>query len=472
MEPTRYKYPPDEPSPPVRPRREDRDVPEEVDVWGFVLSVWNARRFILVATIAAAIFGAVVSLLLPKSYEAIATVFVTPPAFASQLTPPALSVEAYERLARSDYIRNELTRKLRTQGLLGEAEEISKLDVLIYSSHEPQKPYLPLLGLVGTANNPAKAQAIANAWADIFVQEGKKLAAVGKSGSVDFILSEFPKTRDTLHQAERRLGEAESQQESRLNDLKAKVALPLLEDQMRSRSNLLVALEEDAYKTRIELGEAQRKVSELERQLAQTPQVVTMSKAMSDDALWQIVAGTTNQSRKPADLVSSAKLSSETLNPVHTEIAQELARARGEAEALKGRSETLRDQIAVARQDADRFRRAYFDGHSKIGDLERDQRVALSAYQRDVDQAEASFKTLGSKIGDAQIAKVEHDSDIKLGALAEVPRFASSPSVRKNVALTAVFAFLLSILVAAIRDQVRQRRARAELVPLRSDARV
>jgi uncharacterized protein involved in exopolysaccharide biosynthesis len=145
-------------------------------------------------------------------------------------------------------------------------------------------------------------------------------------------------------------------------------------------------------------------------------------------------------------------------------VASDCIGARGEA--VRG------EQINAARADAERTRRAFFDGETKVTDLERKQRVALAEYERAVDQANASFKTLGAKIGDAQIAKVEQESDIKVGSLAELPRSPSSPDVRRNVTLGATFGFLLSLIGAWILEQVRTRGSQPGVVPVRPEARI
>ena len=72
-------------------------------------------RPILLATIFSGLIGYGLVQLVDKTYEARSTVFVTSPTFSTALTPQPFSIEAYERLAQSDYIQNRVAQELRQQ---------------------------------------------------------------------------------------------------------------------------------------------------------------------------------------------------------------------------------------------------------------------------------------------------------------------------------------------------------------------
>ena len=90
---------------------------EEGDLWNGVIFLWDSKGLVVAGTLMCALVAFGISLAMPKQYRsALATVFVAPPTFSSQLRPPVLAVEAYEQLAGSDFVRNKTVERLRGEG--------------------------------------------------------------------------------------------------------------------------------------------------------------------------------------------------------------------------------------------------------------------------------------------------------------------------------------------------------------------
>lgn len=416
-----------------------------LDAWAIAVGLWRLRWFVFGGTLlfVAGVYG--VSLVLPKKYSALATIFVTPPTFASDLKPSAFSVEAYERLANSDYIQSRLLERLRERKVIGPLERPGRMTTVTYPSLEPLKPFLPLIGLQVEGPHPEKLQTAANTWASLFVEEQAKLSAVGKATAVDFIISEYPKASATLLERERLFKTIQDQQAAVLTAMQTRQGVSLKRFQLQSKESLLVSLEEELYKVRGDVADARQMVTELERELQRTAKSRSTTRAVSDDALLQSIA-------KPGDPASLASVKIENVepNPIYEQLSGDLSRGRVRYNTLAPRALALEKQIAQVRADAAALRADLLNGQLALDNLQRQQKTELGSYQRGVDEAQAKFKKLEEKIGDAQIAKAERDSDVKIGALAEVPKGVSSPNPVKNAIIALPVGFCLSLLAAAI----------------------
>ena len=72
--------------------------------------------------------------------------------------------------------------------------------------------------------------------------------------------------------------------------------------------------------------------------------------------------------------------------------------------------------------------------------------MQLAPHQLALDEAKARFGKLEQKIGDAQIAKAESDSNVKIGAYAELPTVPVAPSVKKYVGASMLLGFTAAVL--------------------------
>ncbi len=433
-------------------------------IWTVLAILWEAKWLIVVGTISSLVVALLVSLSLPKTYRTVATVFITPPTFSSGLKPEPFSIEAYERLASSDYMRNQVALDLQKRGVLATGESLGNVSTQLYSSREPQKPYLPLIGLIAESSSPEKAQQIANAWAERFVLEQSRLAILGKAGAVDFILAEHPKASSRLGEQEQKLRSVQQRHDRETAAANTRLALRMKRAELESIERTVVDFEWDLYKTRVNIKEEAERLAQTQKEVAATASTLNLSRSVSEDALWAILAQRGQSSAGAIKGGDALKMQSQEVNPVYVHLAQQLAEYRVQHNALLMREETLVRQLATARADAARLRNAYYAGEAELTQLERQQSGEVTSIKRLVDEAQARFKKLDERIGDAQIAKAQQESDVKIGALAELPRVHSSPNIPLNVAIATMLGFLASLLGAAVLVHVR--RAALERSPI------
>jgi uncharacterized protein involved in exopolysaccharide biosynthesis len=410
------------------------------------------RRWVIVLVVLFSM-GAVYtgSQLGPKGYRAMATVFVAPSTVAIGLRPAPLTVEAHEQIALSGFVVNELLRKARAEKILSESES-PVLTTELYPSREPQKPFLSLIGLVVIADDPQKAQWVANAWADVLIAEQGNISTVGRSGVVDFILAEYPKASEELLRLEGDLRAVKDRQARERGTLEASVAVTLLEAQLASRQAALVAAEDRLVQVSLGTLEAQRTIQELGEEITRTPDRLTTRKSMSDEALWQLVGQASRQPAGEAAAVLSTKLETEQVNSVHTELGQRLANERVRYKTYVPLIEMLRQQIATLTAEVSRLRGALVDGKRRLEEQTRLHELERAPHERAIIEAKARWEKLGGQHGDALIAKADRDSDLKIGARAEAPTTPSSPRPALHATLAGAMSFLLSALWVFVVD--------------------
>jgi uncharacterized protein involved in exopolysaccharide biosynthesis len=447
------------------PREQSRlqaDEHHSVDLWPYVDLIWQGRVTIIGITIVAAVIAATATLFMGRQYRAEATVFLTPPTYSTSLRPGVMSVEAYARLAETEHVLAlvdaELQRKHADLFASGStaAGRLASYGARLSASREPQKPYLPLIGLTAVAETPEKARAAANTWADVFITEEGKLARAGKSNSANFILKEYPKAEEAVLKSEDALQTLSVKHAQEIATLKADIGLSLKTAQLEAYEYMVVQQEDALADARGRLDRLKPSVAQLEKELQSTPPFLVVSKAMSDDALWNAQSQSSGGAR---EALEKAKLLTQEVNPVYTSLSQRVAEQRVELNALPPQIAALQAQIDSTRRTVRETRTSLLDGERRLAEVEGRHAVEAAALQRQIEAAKRSIEKLSEKIGEARLAQSEPDSDLKLGAYAGLPATPSGPSRTLIVAGTTATAFVVSALallaIAIFRGHLR-----------------
>jgi uncharacterized protein involved in exopolysaccharide biosynthesis len=396
----------------------------EIDLWRSAFTLWASRWVIGAGTLMTVAVATVATLLVPETYQATATVFVTPPTFTNRLKARPLSVEAYSRLAESDYVTDRVRDK--AAGVL-QSDKFGLLRVVLYSSREPERPYLPLVGLVVEADDAERARVIANLWANVFVEEQGRIAGLYTANSVDFVLKALPKATEALGDAETNLANTQKRQAEALNQLRITSNLDLLNARALGREKTVVDLEMRLVETRLSLQLAKERLAQLEPELKRTPQHL-----------------------------ANQRVATEELNPVFVGLASQIANERVTYNSLSSVERDLTVQLRVARETAEQLRAEQLSKQVALSNLEREHKLEEAILQRKVAEARARVAPLSNRIGDAQIAMVHTQSDVSLGALAKLPQSPVRPSLVMNASVAAVAGFLLSLAAVLLRHHLHQ----------------
>lgn len=346
-------------------------------------------------------------------YEASAILVVVPPRFVSELSPPTYTIQGYREFLDSDAVIAETAGRLAERGFYPDDRGLllaRQLDSTIFTSRRSEETLLaPMLRLRARSSSGDRAAALANTWAEVFLERIHALALGTTSETVQFIDDQFPVARERLGEIENtglaqaidferrriavlrrwqeRLGRtrAEAAREKAELEVETQRLLSLfdIEHRLAARNASLVALRDLYAELQSEVARVgdRREAKQLEEAalaevLAATPATLAVRKVISDDALWQAVLDSGNGTGMPA-AVGERVLVSEEVNPVHVSLASQLATARTEGGALEPRSELLQRRIADLSTRLDELEAGLADDQAERNRLVRTREAML-----------------------------------------------------------------------------------------------
>jgi len=477
------------------------------------------------------VLTATVLLLWRPKFEATATLVIVPPKFASELKPGTLNVQSYQKILESDAVLAETKKLLVERGILEATRTLrigQNIETRIFISRRAEEVSLaPMLQTVARGETAEQAAAIANTWADVFLARTRELIAGSTSSSVQFIDQQYPQIRDSLAKLEdtrvieantlqKQFNEAATRWGDRITTFKGETGSLIatfraetrrLVEEFTSQHNVdsrkaqLAALRK-AYG---ELQEEQARVTSLlqlkqlqleaaRKQLAETPALLTLQKAITDDALWRSVADS-KSGNADWKALQQRSLATQEVNPVFTSLSARMAEIEMDVNAMTPRAAALATDLQrinvemgaletrVRMDDADleKLTREREAGLQKLTE-ERENKIALLTRSRDeeldgikremdtrlgqidrnVNQQRELFGQLAKNYNQALLAKGQQDvEDVRIGAPA-VPPQSAQPRGRITKTLFAVMiGGFLGIVMALVREAGRSVRTAA-----------
>lgn len=140
-----------------------------VDLLSIGHHIWRLKWKIVMGSVLFSACAWALSWVLPRDYEAISVVRI--------LSEEYVRVEPYEQFAKSDAIFQHLVSHLKARNLIEDETSLGPRSILLGVSREVPSGYLPALSFSVKAKTPELAQAAANAWAALVVDEQASQAA-------------------------------------------------------------------------------------------------------------------------------------------------------------------------------------------------------------------------------------------------------------------------------------------------------
>ena len=493
-----------------------------VDIVAFFRRHW--RLIFGTAFVTGFLVGLYVILFVGHMYEAGATLIIVPPKFASDLKPNTLTVQGYQQLLESDAVIDETRKRLIASGVLRPNALLQLgvgINTRIISSRRAEDTVLaPLLQTIARSSDGKKAAEIANTWAAVFLERITDLMAGTTSASVKFIDQQYPLVRDSLakiedervtlaDQFQKRYDEAAAEWDNKVSALKNETSSLLaaqqaetrrLVEEFRAQHNLdsrraqLTALrttfstlqgEQAGVASQLQLKQLQ--LDAARKQLAQTQQLLTLQKAITDDSLWRAQAeGGPAGTKTDWKALQDRSLRSQEVNPVFTSLSEKTAniemdvnslipRAAGLAadiERLNTEMKTVEASLGSDEAALDKLQRERDAGLAQLKEdrenvltqMTHARQAALDSIKRETDtrlaqadrmiaQERDLFAELAKNFNQARLAKAEQNmEDIRLGAPA-VPHETPQPRGGVTKALLAtIIGGLLGVFIALVRE--------------------
>ena len=387
------------------------------------------------------------------------------------------------------------------------------LSAEIYAGKERDQPYIPLIDLVVEADSPEKAEVVANTWAEIFVGESAGLAWRGKQGTLDFIESQYPVVKNTVMELESELKEQQDHHDQALLELETSWSSrivdfsteserlqkeheketerlrlefinrwkpDLLKAELKIQEAKLIKFEDELLGIEIAIKMKKDTLTQIQKEIQSQPQYLVLSKAITDEALWDKIGSP--QAGLPEEL-NRVKLRSELLNPTYQNLLNRLTTTQIEYDTLVPKSGHLQSELEGIRKAIDQLQGLITKKEIELFALLKDREMELKSLvlnrqaeseilkktynnemtlqkrerdfevnglTREKNAALATYGTLAKKYESAQLAEVEEEPDVKIGALAVAPERPMARRTRLNTLIALVVGFMLTVMLAFV----------------------
>ena len=306
----------------------------------------------------------------------------------------------------------ETKKRLVQQSVLTEDDTLylgNEVETRIFVSRQSETTSLaPMLQAVARGGcTPEQAAAMANTWAQVFLDRTHELMAGTTSASVQFIDAQYPQARDLLAQLEnerlqtanefqKRYDEASTRWDKEILALKNETqdlvaayqaettrlvgefsnqrTLDVRKAEQEAQQKPAGALQNEQARVNSLLQEKFRQLVAVRQQLAQTSPYLILEKAITDDALWESLA------LQKLESLQGRSLHTQEVNPIYTELSSRLSQIELEISALSPRSSQLVQEFAA---DLEKLQREREAGLSK---LKEQRNTELATLEREKKQ--------------------------------------------------------------------------------------
>jgi len=414
-----------------------------------------------------------VSLLTSSVYLAVARLVVLPSESADgrgSQTP-----QVYHAFLGSDSILQQTTAKLVDKGVLTPGTVLARgRDIASRIETGGQGQTASVIMLTARTADPASAAAVANTWAQVFIEESRIMLKSTATEREKLLEAQLAPTRQRLKELESEMirllseyetreGELRSHWERQISNAKSKAERAAADYRTRSRG----LMEEAVGRHGIELfgptAPADLRIALLEivslrAQLSTSPRVLTLEKTASDELMADMIGR-----GRFADSFG-ARLESQEINPFYDELSLRALQLETEIKRLAGTHlETVSGALAELEkiqferlvgwtallEDSDReLRSLRRQLKGALADLRRERASFRAVHERGLDQLRDLESSLFKRLNSAVLAALLEQVDTLSLASPAIPN--PTPESRRVPLKVAVAVFLGGLLGLAI----------------------
>ncbi|HLD29038.1 MAG TPA: Wzz/FepE/Etk N-terminal domain-containing protein [bacterium] len=404
---------------------------EEIDLRELFLVLWRKKYFVGIITFGVTVISIIYAFSLPRIYETFATIMIIPSKLEFIRAPLDTTIDnnrsgAYKSLLTLDTHKNLLvstTVLLKLLQNIGDAE-LTMDDIRSMLKVEEVKG-TSLLTLKVRTDDKEKCKKIADFWVKIYLEESEKLVSEEGSTTMEFLYREYEANKQKLEEKER--GYALFLEKSDLTVLNTQYGLlqAKLRDYQKSMVNKID-----------ELKVSQQEIESLKGEIAKHSRYIALSKDVGYDTLGERFEGNQAASRE----ATGKKLTAQTLNPIYQDMEKRIADKEvtvssiiKETEYYESQYEKTRKELSVLEEELNRLN------------------FRKTRLERDLELASNKFKTLFSRINDAELATRANIGDVKVISYSVTPDYAIAPKKRLIVggsfAGSLIFSLVLSLIL-------------------------
>jgi succinoglycan biosynthesis transport protein ExoP len=233
----------------------------------YVAAIRRRRWWLIVPIVGSIIIGAALLALLPKKYEAAATLGVKAPAVSPSLVNQSASFDNQERLRalRLQLLSDSVLARVVAEEagatgeaaapLIGDLRGNVKVSVPEPVARTQQPPQLDAFRIAYTASDPSWAQRVTNRLATVFIEENSATRTTSAEKSAEYLQAEQQRAFARLTDLEGRLRQAKEAHIGRLPE------------QTQANLQTLTSLRQQLESTGMNLRHQQERLSMIQRQI-------------------------------------------------------------------------------------------------------------------------------------------------------------------------------------------------------------
>ena len=382
------------------------DYDDEIDLMDYIKVIVRRRKIILTIFILCVTATAVISLLMPKVYQSSALIM-----FMNK--SPKDSLSAQKELLKSNAVLENIVKRLKLTDSSG--KPAGPLD--IFSKLKAEKVRKGnLIRLKAQDSDPGIAQKLADTWAEEYIKYSQKLI----ESPNNFLIGQFENAKRNLSQAE-----------DKIRNFKNKYSIDLMQADLSMKKNKLNSGRKELMNLELSLKDKKDYLKELQGEIKKQDKFIILSKAITDNALWQ-----RENSRRGGD-ISNKKLKGGDINLIYQDVKTLLITAEIDFDTSITKIAYLKESIPLLEKEINKLEKEVNQRQSELTWLTRQR----SIYQH-------TYNNLLSKIENMRAVKTKVIGIAKEVSSPARPKFPIKPKKRMMVLLSAVLGLMLGIFIA------------------------
>jgi succinoglycan biosynthesis transport protein ExoP len=419
-------------------QEQNREFEQEINLREYIDVIMKRKKLILSIFFVSVILSAIVSLMAPKVYQGTALIMIVPSRMQSALSSTAISLDykmgsaalaspaqsasislsTHKQLLKTNVVLNTMIDKLQLTDKTDKkinAEDLSKR-LSVKDTKETN-----ILQLDAKADDPKQAQKLANTWAREYVVYNQELISGEVRGTGDFVVDQFEIAKKNL-----------TQSEESIKDFKDKYKIDLMRAEIDIKKATLNSSKKELPDLEMMLKTKEDALKELKKEVAKQERFIVVSKAITDEALWQ----KSSKEENIGDL-NKKKLRSEEINPIYRDLETRIVDTEIELNTLKPRVEYLEKSITSTEKEINSLEKTATQKEFELVQLNRQMEI----YKR-------TYDNLSTKIEEARIAKAAQLGEVKIVSPSIEPKNPAGAGRRKNVILAGILSLMLGTFLA------------------------
>ncbi len=383
---------------------------DEIDLRELFHTIVKRKKMIAILFGSAVLIAITFSVSIPRVYEGRVSLMIPS---VKEGVEGAFTLEMHKELLRSNIV---LQKTIGQLNLVDRAGRLVGVDDLLGMISLSEVKGTSILQLRVRHDAPEVAAEVANAWAVTYVDCIRELMAAENRDGRDFIERQFSLAQESLADVEERVKEFKNQ-----------YIADLVEEGLNIKKAKLNEYQKKILDARMIIKRDENILVELKQQIAGQEKVVVLSKAITDDALWQ---------RMDHDLSAFDKrLRTEEINPIYRDLEARIVNTEIELKTTKVQVEDLAKEAAVLEKEI-----------TALAETVHQKAVDWAQLSRQVDTAQKIYDIFKTRMEGLRMSAAGHNT--KILSLANPPKTPIARGTAKRVMMAGILSLVLGVFAA------------------------